>query len=99
MVVPHTQLVPTSPTTEALQRTGLVAGPLNPTGIMMTEAAVQQQQRLQDHHMIMDSDWLYVAPPHAQIEVGPLQNSGHTNIPGDESDVILGMHSFLLVLE
>ena len=100
-VVPHTpQLVPTSPTTEALQRTGPVAGPWNPTGIMMTEVAVQQQHRPQDHHMIMDSDWLYIAPPHTQIEVGPSQNLWHANISGDESDVILGwkkvcIHSFL----
>jgi len=89
-VVPQatqTHLVPTSPI-EALQRTGPVAGP---SGAMMTEAAVQQQQRLQDHHhRIVDSDWLYVAPPRAQTEAGPSRNSWHVDISGDESDMILG---------
>ena len=88
-VVSQTQRAPTSPT-EVLQRTGPVAGPSNATGVMMTEAAVQQQQRLQEHHRIVDSDWLYVAPPRAQIEAGPSRNSWHADVAGDESDMILG---------
>ena len=54
------------------------------------EAAVQQQQKLQDHHRIVDSDRLYVAPPRAQIEAGPSRNSWHVDVAGDESDMILG---------
>ena len=97
---PHTQqvqsIVPISPT-EAHQRAGPVAGPSNAAGIMMTEAAAQQQQRLQDHRGIVDSDsdWLYVTAPRPQTEAGPSRNSWDTDvvsdvISGDESDMILG---------
>lgn len=78
--------IPTSPT-DAQPRAGPVAGPSN---TMMTEAAAQQQQRLQDHHRIVDSDWLYVTAPRPLTEAGPSRNSWHTDISGDESDMILG---------
>ena len=81
--------VPTSPT-DAQPRAAPVAGPSNATGTMMTEAAAQQQQRLQDHHRIVDSDWLYVTVPRPLTEAGPSRNSWHTDISGDESDMILG---------
>ncbi|KAF8628607.1 hypothetical protein AX15_003813 [Amanita polypyramis BW_CC] len=96
--------------TEVHQGTGPIAGPSHGHGhdrghgrghgqlnIMMTEAAVQHQQRMMhEQQRIVETDWLLVHAPQAQV-VGPAQGVWNAmtdmpgeGIPGEETDMVLG---------